>query len=209
MYSGRSSEILRDRYQVLLKGTAPCKIARSLCENNLLTEEELQMIVRFEDDAKQSHELVDILSCRGIPMLTKYTTAIKSIKNQQKLKSITNQQKLNDHVIAHSESSRVGEAPSPTRSQGALALAAIPHRMEEECQGFPGTNTSTMGNLAAMNSPGVIAPDEGVQAGHSAGTVAADMQGMAAVQGSSVSDSCLHFDYDLVVAGSIDLDHRY
>ena len=149
------------------------------------------MIVRFEDDAKQSHELVDILSRKGIPMLTKYSAAIKSIKNQKEFNN-----------LAHCESGSIGQSPPPTCSQGALALAVIPNRIQEECQGFPGTNDSPMGNLAAVNSPGVIASDRKVQAGDSAGTV-------AAMQGSSVSDSCLHCDYDLVAAGSIDLDHRY
>ena len=180
----RSSEILRSRYQDLLKGTIPGQIASGLCENNLLTTEDLRTILSFEADAKRHQELLDILSCKGIPMLTKYSSAIKSIKSQPNL--------------SNSES-KVGEAPSPSgsSSQGPLALAVVPHRMDKECQGFPAMSNMTMGNPGVMNSAQGIALQK-VQTG-GGGT-------QAARQGSPAGDSGPQYGYDLVAVGSSNMD---
>ena len=180
----RSSEILRSRYRDLLKGTVPSQIASGLCEHNLLTTEELRTILSFEVDAKRHHELLDILSHKGIPMLTKYSSAIKSIKKQP---SFSNGE------------SKLGEAPSPSSSQGPLALALIPHKMDKECQGFPATSSIPLGNPGIMNSAQGIALQK-VQTGGGGSR--------AAKQGSHAGDSCRHYGNDLVAVGNANLDFR-
>ena len=178
-----SSEILRSRYQDLLKGTVPSQIASGLCNKSLLTKEELRKILSYEVDAKQHHELLDILSCRGIPMLTKYTSAIKSIRQQPS--------------FANSES-KLRETPSPGGGQGSLALQGS-HRMDKECQGFPATSSIPLGNPGATNGAEGNALQK-VQTG--------DGGSQVAKQGSPADDSCLHSGYDLVVVGSANLDFR-
>ena len=184
----RSSEILRSRYRDLLKGTAPSKIASGLCNNDLLSKEELQTILSFEVDAKRHHELLDILSHKGIPMLTKYSAAIKSIKKQPN--------------FTNSEGS-LGEAPSCS-SQGPLVHTPVilhdSHKMDEECQGFPITNHLPVGNLQDMNSARGKSPIK-VQTG--------DASIQTAKQGSPAGDSCVHNGYDLVaIRGNASSDCR-
>ena len=182
----RSSEILRSRYQDLLKGTVPSQIASGLCDENLLTKEELQTILSFEVDTKRHHELLDILSRKGIPMLTKYTLAIRSIKKQPS--------------FSDSES-KLRETPSPSSCQGSLALqcAVISHKMDKECQGFPATSSKPLGSPGDMNSAEGIALQK-VQTG--------DAGSQTTKQGSPTGDSCLHYGYDLVAVGSANLDFR-
>ena len=204
-----SSEILHSRYRDLLKGTVPSQIASGLCENNLLTTEELRMILSFEIDVKRHRELLDILSRKGIPMLTKYSAAIKSIKSQP------------------SFSNKLGEAaPSPSvqyhnGSQGPLALAQslIPHdhRMEEECQGFPATrgnnNIIPLGDLQVMSSAqqGIALHGQKVQTGDDGSTLS---EAAIIIQGSPATtaggDSCPHqCGYDVVAAvGSASMNFR-
>ena len=199
----RSSEILRSRYRDLLKGTIPSHIASGLCEDNLLTTEELRTILSFETDVKRHHELLDILSHKGIPMLTKYSAAIKSIKSQP------------------SFSNKLGEAaPSPSiqylnGSQGSLALTQtpIPHRMDEECQGFPATSNNNniipLGDLQVMScaQQGIALHDQKVQTGDDGSTLSE-----AAKQGSPTAgggDSCPHqCGYDVVAVGSASMNFR-
>ena len=180
----RSSEILRSRYRDLLKGTIPSQIASGLCEDNLLTTEELRTILSFEVDAKRHHELLDILSRKGIPMLTKYSSAIKSIKKQPYFSN---------------RESKLGETPSPSSSQGPLALALIPHKMDKECQGFPAMSSIPLGNPGIMNSAQGIALQK-VQTG--------DGGSQAAKQGAHAGDSCRHYRDDLVAVGSANTDFR-
>ena len=203
-----SSEILHSRYRDLLKGTVPSQIASGLCEDNLLTTEELRTILSFETDVKRHHELLDILSRKGIPMLTKYSAAIKSIKSKP------------------SFSNKLGEAaPSPSSvgchngSQGPLALAQslIPHdhRMEEECQGFPATsnNIIPLGDLQVMSSAqqGIALHDQKVQTGDDGSTLS---EAAIIIQGSPATvaggDSCPHQNgYDVVAAvGSASMNFR-
>ena len=77
-----SSEILRSRYSDLLKGTVASKTARALYDCELLTDEELQTIISCDSDAKQHEQLLDTLTYKGIPMLTKFSPAIKTAKQQ-------------------------------------------------------------------------------------------------------------------------------
>ena len=207
----RSSEILHSRYRDLLKGTVPSQIASGLCEDNLLTTEELRTILSFETDVKRHRELLDILSRKGIPMLTKYSAAIKSIKSKP------------------SFSNKLGEAaPSPSSvgyhngSQGPLALAQSPiphdHRMnKEECQGFPATNNNNiipLGDLQVMNSAqqGIALHDQKVQTGDDGSTLT---EAAIIIQGSPATaagggDSCPHQNgYDVVAAvGSPSMNFR-
>ena len=125
--SGRSSTILRSRYQDLLKDTVPSKIVDVLCDNDLLTQEETQRILSCESDTEQHRELLDILTCKGIPMLTKFSSAIKNAKRQPD----TNLGKVQ-------QLSTETSFPKP------------PNMSQHECQGFPDTRLS-VGSTHVMN----------------------------------------------------------
>lgn len=181
----RSSEILRSRYRDLLKGAVPSQIASGLCEANLLTTQELRTILSFEADARRHTELLDILTLKGIPMLAKYSSAIKSIKSQP------------------SYESKRGEAPSPSSSsggsQGPLALALVPHKMNKECQGFPVKSNTPLGVMNTSCQQEGIALQKAQTGGGGS---------EAAKQGSRPGDSCGRYGYDLAAIGSANTDFR-
>ena len=113
-----SSEILRSRYCDLLKGTVACKIASNLHNCGLVTDEELQEILSCDNDAKQHQQLLDTLTRKGIPMLTKLSPAIKAAKQQ---------------VIKESRQSPLGLVQTPASSES-------PHKGDGDFEGFPGTD---------------------------------------------------------------------
>lgn len=126
--SGHSSTILRSRYNDLLKDTVPSKVVEILCDNNLLTQEEKQRILSFESNAKQHQELLDTLTQKGIPMLTKYSSAIKKAKRQ-----------ANGNLgKVHQQLSTEASAPKS------------PNKPQHECQGFPDSRLS-VGSTHVMN----------------------------------------------------------
>ena len=123
--AGHSSTILRSRYQDLLKDIIPSKVVDILCDNNLLTQEETLRILGFESDAEQHQELLDTLTRKGIPMLTKYSSAIKNAKRQPD----TNLCKVQEQLASVPKS---------------------PNKPQLECQGFPDTRLS-VGSTHVMN----------------------------------------------------------
>ena len=137
-----SSSILRSRYKDLLKGTIPRQIASDLCNNDLLTKEELQRVLCLKDDTKQHQQLLDILTCKGIPMLTKYSSAIKLSKKTSDAVSTLNGK---DSMIEYARrmSPTETEPPDITINQG--------------CQELPGT-ASPLGKAHVMKGRRGVSP---------------------------------------------------
>ena len=123
-----SSSILHSRYKDLLKGTVPSDISRVLCEQKLLTDREVQRIENCGGDAKKQRELVDILTRKGIPMLTKYSPVIKKAKFRQ---MATN----DDKGLQHST-----ELPAT----------------HSECQDLPGMGISHKGKAHITNGTAAV-----------------------------------------------------
>ena len=144
-----SSEILRSRYCDLLKGTVACKIASNLHNHGLVTDEELREILSCDNDAKQHQHLLDTLTRKGIPMLTKLSPAIKTAKQQ---------------IIKESRQSPLGLVQTPASSES-------PHNGDGDCGGFPGTGLPhdncqglSGGSAASPKSP---VPTQTTEHGHS------------------------------------------
>lgn len=135
--TSHSSTILRSRYQDLLKGTAPVIIVNVLRDNNLLTEEETEKVLRFENDSAQHRELLDILSCKGIPMLTKYSSAIKKSKRHAGM--------------------NVGKAYELSVQ---VPYTKPPNKSQHEYQGYPDRSLS-VGSSHVVNGEGCLSPQAG------------------------------------------------
>ena len=145
-----SSEILRSRYCDLLESTVACKIASNLHDHGLLTDEELQEILSCDNDAKQHQQLLDTLTRKGIPMLTKISPAIKTAKQQ---------------IIKESRQSQLGLVQTPASS------SESPHKSVGDCEGFPGTglpHDNCQGlNGGSATSPKPPVPTRTAEHGHS------------------------------------------